>query len=228
MKMKMTKAIILPFFLLAGIASGSQQPQGIVSNTYDGEDDAGSSQQRRTAPYEEEAVFGGAGAANLEDEYAVHSTTTDVYDDNADEEVVDGRNRRQLIHEGDTTTDFYDYDDSNTDEEFVFVDESRRQLRGNNNNRRLNKSRPECRRGDPFNNCPNKGEYCWKRVIGSSWSGNGVCVRSGACWPSGVYRNQIHIVPPLSLSDWGERRCCSGKARTQKKGKLGGWYHVCV
>ena len=184
--MMMSKAIILPFFLLAGIASGSQQPQGTVSNTYyDEDDEGGSSLQRRTAPYEEEVEFGSAGAANLEDEYAVHSTTTDVYDDhNADEEVVDRRNRRQL--------------------------------RGNNN-RRLNKSRPECRVGDPFNNCPS-GETCWRRWVrvGStiSFTGNGVCVRNGACLPSGVFVRYRSI-------KWMRKNCCSGAKSNVNH------FHVC-
>ena len=114
------------------------------------------------------------GVMYLEDEYAVRSTATDFYDDyeidNADEEVVDGRNRRQL--------------------------------RGNNN-RRLNNSRPECRVGDPFNNCPS-GETCWRRRVGSSLTGNGICVRNGACLPSNVFAAW------RSVSRM-EDDCCSGR-----------------
>ena len=88
-KMMMSKAIILPFFLLAGIASGSQQSQGIVSNTYDGEDDEGGSLlQRRNTPYGEDDVDRDEDATYFEDEDAVHSTNTDFYDDNNDEEIL--------------------------------------------------------------------------------------------------------------------------------------------
>ena len=77
-----------PFFLLAGLASGSQQPQGIVSNAYYDEDVEGGSLQRMTAlsghydgaQQEDEVISGDDGAANLElekDEYAVDSTATD-------------------------------------------------------------------------------------------------------------------------------------------------------
>ena len=167
--MMISKAIILPFFLLAGIASGSQQPQGIISNTYYGEDNEGDSLplQRKTVSHEEEVEFGGAGAANLEEEYAVHST------------------------------DFYEsYENDNADEEVV--DESRRQLRGNNNRRLI---------GDSLNcflrPCP-RFHSCWRRRVGSNWDMHGVCVRNGDCLPSGVFS--------ISLgSDWMRSNCCSGR-----------------
>ena len=85
----MSKTIILPFFLLAGMASGSQQPQGAVSNPYYDEDVEGHSLQRVTAPcgedngVQKEVAFRDDGAANLElekDEYAVDSAATDSYD----------------------------------------------------------------------------------------------------------------------------------------------------
>ena len=188
----MSKAIILPFFLLAGLASGSQQPQGIVSNNYYDEDVEGGSLQRVTAlsghydgaQQEDEVVFGDDGAANLElekDEYAVDSTTTD----------------------------FYDYENNNADDEEV-VDERRRQLRGNSN-RRLNRNRPECRVGWAGNNCPS-GETCWRRRIGSSMTGNGVCIPNDACLPTNVFV----AWPTRGSLDAMARDCCSGKA----------WYQI--
>ena len=174
-KMMISKAIILPFFLLAGIASGSQQPQGIISNTYYGEDNEGDSLQRSTVSHEEEVEFGSAGAANLEEENAVHST------------------------------DFYEnYENDNADEEVV--DESRRQLRGNNNRRLI---------GDSLNcflhRCPRpRRDYtCWRKRVGSNWyhpdwTRHGVCVRNDDCLPSGVFS--------LSHgSDWMKSNCCSGR-----------------
>ena len=200
--MMMSKAIILPFFLLAGIASGSQQPQGIVggSNYYD-EDVEGGSLQRKTAPYgygdhdvapqQRNAYrYRDDGATYFEDGHEVHSTTTDFYDDyeinNADEEVMD--------------------------------EKSRLQLRGNNN-LRLNSNRngAQCEVGNPFNNCPRR-HTCWRRRVGSSWRGNGVCVRNGACLPSNVFL-QAFARPNHSLNrifaDM-ERDCCSGRV----------WIHI--
>ena len=192
--MMMSKAIILPFFLLAGLASGSQQPQGIVSNTYYDEDVEGGSLQRVTAPsgedngvqQEDEVVFGDDGAANLElekDEYAVDSAATD----------------------------FYDYENNNADEEVV--DESRRrQLRGNSN-RRLKWKNAECEVGLSFSKCPN-GQTCWRRRKQRSdgtytWHSSG-CVRNGACLPKGVY-----VVWPTRIgAEWLAPDCCSGKAWT--------------
>ena len=186
----MSKAIILPFFLLSGLASGSQQPQGAVSNPYYDEDVEGGSPQRMTAPsgedngvqQEDEVVFGDDGAANLEleeYEYAVDSNATD----------------------------FYDYENNNADEEVV--DERRRQLRGNSN-RRLNRNRillRECEVGWAFNNCPS-GETCWRRRVGSSWRGNGVCVRDGDCLPKDVF-----VAHPTRVSEGRMARdCCSGRA----------------
>ena len=164
----MAKTIILPFFLLAGMASGSQQPQGIVSNTYYDEDVEGGSLQRVTAlsgedngvQQEDEVVFGDDGAANLElekDEYAVDSTATD----------------------------FYDYENNNADDKEVVDESRRRQLRGNSN-LRLNSNRRECEVSNPFINCP-RGQTCWKKKKVSSIRGNGVCIKNGACLPKDVY-----------------------------------------
>ena len=217
--MKMPKAIILPFFLLAGLASASQQPQGGVvggDNNYHDEDVEGSSLQRRTAlsgeddvaPQQQDAynnrrllmcrvdadcgtiletcVNGMClrtnfprddGATYLEDEYAVHSTTTDFYDD---------------------------YEIDNADEEIV--DESRRQLRGNNNNRRLKRNSAECMVGWVYRNCP-KNHTCWRRRVGSSWSGNAICVRNDDCLPRNVFASYS-----WRFKSRFEKKCCSGSA----------------
>ena len=191
--MMMSKAIILPFFLLAGLASGSQQPQGIVSNNYD-ENVKGGSLQRVTAPsghydgaqQEDEVVFGDDGAANLEleeYEYAVDSNATD----------------------------FYDYENNNADEEVV--DERRRQLRGNSN-LRLNRNSAECMVGWAYRNCP-KGQTCWRRRVGSKWNGNGVCIPNDACLPKDVYVRW----PTRGSVDAMARDCCSGKAYTYFRSK---------
>ena len=227
MMMSKAKAIILPFFLLAGIASGSQQPQGSVvgGNNYYGEDVEGSSQQRRTAlsgeddvaPQQQDAynnrrlhfwpptlphcrvdadcsrIFSGGTCVNgmcirkvfhrddvatyLEDEYAVHSTTTDFYDD---------------------------YEIENADE--VGLDESRRQLRGNSN-RRLNSIRQCHTVGLARSNGCQRDERCWTRRVGSSFDGS-VCVRHGACLPSGVFAQQNTRNGSV---DWMRRNCCSGR-----------------
>ena len=181
-----SKAIILHFFLLAGIASGSQQPQGIVSNTYYGEDFEGGSQQRRTAlsgeddaAPQQQDLYRDDGATYLEDEYAVHSTTTDFYDD---------------------------YEIDNADEEVL--DESRRQLRGNNN-RRLDRNRiRQCHTvGLARSNGCQRDERCWTRRVGSSFDGS-VCVRHGACLPSGVFALQNTHNGSV---EWMRRNCCSGR-----------------
>ena len=141
----MSKTIILPFFLLAGLASGSQQPQGIVSNTYYDEDVEGGSLQRMTAlsgeddGVQQEVAFRDDGAANLElekDEYAVDSTTTE----------------------------FYDHENNNADDEEVVDESRRRQLRGNSN-LRLNRNSAECMVGWAYRNCP-KGQTCWRKRVG--------------------------------------------------------------
>ena len=188
----MSKAIILPFFLLAGLASGSQQTQGIVSNTYYDEDVEGGSLQRVTAPsgedngVQQEVAFRDDGAANLElekDEYAVDSTTTD----------------------------FYDYENNNAGDEEVVDESRRRQLRGNSN-LRLNRNSAECVVGWAYRNCP-KGQTCWRRWVGdpnggNSWGGNGVCIPNDACLPKDVF---VRFPTRVSL-DAMARDCCSGKA----------------
>lgn len=85
-------------------------------------------------------------------------------------------------------------------------------------NRRLNKSRPECRVGDPFNNCPS-GETCWRRKVGSSLTGNGLCVRNDDCLPRNVFVSSDGF---RTLSRF-ERRCCSGRASEYLTLYLGEW-----
>jgi hypothetical protein len=193
--MMMSKAIILPFFLLAGLASGSQQPQGIVSNTYYDEDVEGGSLQRVTAPsgeddgaqQEDEVVFGDDGAANLEleeDEYAVDSTATE----------------------------FYDHENNNADDEEVVDESRRRQLRGNSNLRLNRNNSAECMVGYVYRNCP-KGQTCWRKRVGDpnnshSWYGNGVCIPNDACLPTDVF---ARFPTRLSLKGMA-RDCCSRRA----------------
>ena len=190
--MMMSKALILPFFLLAGMANGDQQPQppqGVAGSNYYGEDtEGGSLQGMTTSSYGEEdkapkQVFalGDDGAAYLEDGHEL-SNPTDVYDDNHDD----------------------------NDEEVVDESRLRRQLRGNNN-RRL--SGRECEIANPFNNCP-RGQTCWRRRVGSSWNGNGTCVQNDACLPMGVFM-AVDVHSAQSAVSYMTRRCCSRRVSRQ-------------